>query len=396
MSAAVVGAQRAMRGSYRGAGPLPCGPVTGFPFDAVLFDLDGTLVATDRFWPDVARAATLRVFRERGISRDIPGAPEWMAMVGHPLAQAFEATFDDLDQDSREALLVACAEAGHAQLDRHGATLLAGVTETLAELASRGVRLGIASNCAPEYLELMLARAGLGRWIEEGRCLASPGVRDKADMIEDLLLTFGTRSAVMVGDRAGDRDAAWANGLPHVHIPRGYGGGDDGVEAEAVLAGMEELVPACMGRATALEACIQRLGVGPLSGGERIVVTGLPLAGSSQFAADLAGCLGAANVPAEVVPGSGTRAGAEAVQVLDAPLERAAALAPGADGLIALTADTEVLERRARGQRAGLEPLERLMEALPPARAQLEALHSLGEPRWIRVDASNALAPRVT
>ena len=104
-------------------------------------------------------------------------------MVGLPLEQAFESTFGDLDLGTREALLVACAEAGHAQLDRHGATLLAGVEETLADLSARGVRLGIASNCSPEYLELMLTRAGLERWIEEGRCLASPGVRDKGDMI---------------------------------------------------------------------------------------------------------------------------------------------------------------------------------------------------------------------
>lgn len=366
-----------MSGSYRGASPLPCAPVSGFPFDAVLFDLDGTLVATDSFWPDVARAATLRVFRERGISRPVPGAAEWMAMVGLPLEQAFEAAFGDLDAASRSALLTACGEAGHAQLDRHGATLLAGVEETLTELAARGVRLGIASNCAPEYLELMLTRAGLERWIEEGRCLASPGVRDKADMVEDLLHTFGTRSAVMVGDRAGDRDAAWANGLPHVHIPRGYcGGGDDGVEAEAVLAGMEELVPACMARAQTLRDLGERL-----DGARRVVVTGLPFAGRSGLAEELAAVL----VEARSSP----------VEVLGVEPEAAGAALAGADALVLVSAQTAVLERRARGMRVGLGPVERLVEELPGAQRSLDRLQAEGAARILHVDNSNALAPRL-
>jgi len=351
--------------------------VSGFPFDAVLFDLDGTLVATDSFWPDVARVATLRVFRERGISRPVPGAAEWMAMVGLPLEQAFEATFGDLDGASRAALLVACADAGHAQLDRHGATLLAGVEEALSELSARGVRLGIASNCAPEYLELMLTRAGLERWIEEGRCLASPGVRDKADMVEDLLHTFGTRSAVMVGDRAGDRDAAWANGLPHVHVPRGYcGGGDDGLEAEAVLSGMEELVPACMARAEALALCRERL-----VGSRRIVVTGLPFAGRSRFAMELSASLAETESSA-----------AEVIEV--EPAAAGAALA-GDGALVLLSARHEVLERRARGQRVGLGPLERLVAELPGAQRSLDQLEAERAAPIVHVDNSNVLDPRI-
>ena len=39
------------------------------PYDAVLFDLDGTLVATDRFWPQAARAGALLAFEELGLER---------------------------------------------------------------------------------------------------------------------------------------------------------------------------------------------------------------------------------------------------------------------------------------------------------------------------------------
>ena len=51
--------------------------------------------------------------------------------------------------------------------------------------------------------------------------------------IAELLERFATRSALMVGDRSSDRDAAWANGLPHAHLLRGYAAATEVVEAEA-------------------------------------------------------------------------------------------------------------------------------------------------------------------
>ncbi len=256
-----------------------------FPFDAVLFDLDGTLVATERFWPDAAREACLEAFPRLGLERPIPGAAVWMDMVGLPLADAFAGAFPDLDPSVRSALMEACVAREHQSLAERGATLLPGVAATLDRLRDAGVRLGIASNCGRDYLDLMLHRVGLARWIDEARCLASPGVRDKADMVEDLLETFDTRSAVMVGDRRGDRDAAWANGLPHVHVDRGYAQTAERVDAEAVLDGMDELVPRLLQR----EAWIDRiLARAEPRAGKVLGITGRPLAGKSLFARDVA------------------------------------------------------------------------------------------------------------
>ena len=38
-----------------------------FAFDAVLFDMDGTLVATDRYWPQAAQEGAIRAFEELGL-----------------------------------------------------------------------------------------------------------------------------------------------------------------------------------------------------------------------------------------------------------------------------------------------------------------------------------------
>lgn len=273
-------------------------PAADFPFDAVLFDLDGTLVATERFWPDAAREACLEAFPRLGITRPVPPAAVWMDMVGLPIGPAFEGAFPDLAPSTRAALLEACVAHEHRWLAERRATLLPGVERTLDTLKAAGVRLGIASNCGADYLRLMLREVGLARWIDEARCLASPGVHDKADMVEDLLSTFDTRSAVMVGDRRGDRDAAWANGLPHVHVDRGYAATPERVDAEAVLDGMDELVPRLRER----EAWLDRLlaGFEPRPGAV-LGVTGRPLAGKGLVARDLARQLVRRGTPATVV-----------------------------------------------------------------------------------------------
>jgi hypothetical protein len=170
------------------------------------------------------------------------------------------------------------------------------------------------------------------------------------------------------------------------------------VEAEAVLAGMEQLVPACMARAEAIARCRERLGAA-----QRIVVTGLPLAGSSSVAAELAASFAAPVLPAVLVScgdqvsdaGSAWAQRGGATQIADVHLDEASAALASADALVLVSARTEVLERRARGQRIGLAPLEQLVEVLPAAQRRLEELRCARVPSVVGVDASNALAPRV-
>lgn len=271
-------------------------PPPDFPFDAVLFDLDGTLVATDRFWPEAARIGAKRAFAELGLERALPTRDEWMSMVGYAIEDGFANVFPDLSRADRARVMACCLAEEDSALRAGRAATLPGVRDALTDLRARGVRLGIASNCARSYLDTMMHELGLDRWIEEGRCLDSPGALDKAGMLADLLLTFGTRSAVMVGDRRGDRDAAWANGLPHVHLARGYAGTGERIECEATIEGMDELVPRLLGRADWIRGALARLD--PAAEARSIGITGRTGSGKSLFARDLVRSLVAAGRPA--------------------------------------------------------------------------------------------------
>ncbi|MCH2104205.1 MAG: HAD family hydrolase [Planctomycetes bacterium] len=217
--------------------------VTDFPFEAVLFDLDGTLVATDRFWVPAARVGAKRAFAELGLEREIPTPEEWMGLVGLPLAEGFDALFEDLSPEQRKVILDRCVEEEHFALDAGRAALLPGALEVLQELRRRGVRTGSASICSQRYLAAAMEGMGLGEWVEEGRCLESHGIGNKADMLSDLLITFDTRSAVMVGDRQGDFLAAEANSLPFVLCENGFRQDWEQFECEGRISDLLELIP---------------------------------------------------------------------------------------------------------------------------------------------------------
>jgi hypothetical protein len=116
-------------------------------------------------------------------------------------------------------------------------------------------------------------------------------------MLARLLAEFGTRSAVMVGDRASDRDAAWENGLPHVHCAFGFAQGDENVEAEGRIAALSELEDLLARRGRWIEKALERLGV-LAKGGMRVGVSGGPAAGKSLWARDAARLIQARGRPA--------------------------------------------------------------------------------------------------
>lgn len=256
-------------------------------FDAVVFDLDGTLVATDRFWIESAERGAGRAFRALGLRRVMPTPQQWLSLVGLPLEVGFRSLFPDLADAERRAILVACVEEEEALLRSGGTPAMPGAREVVGELARRGLALGIASNCQQSYLEHMLDGLALRPLVRGAYCRESPGIDSKADMLARLLTEFGTRSAVMVGDRSSDRDAAWENGIPHVHCAFGFAQGDEAVEAEGRIGAMGELVSLLERRGRWLEHALERVGALQRPG-LRLGITGGPCAGKTLFARDAA------------------------------------------------------------------------------------------------------------
>lgn len=294
-------------------------------FDAVIFDLDGTLVATDSFWIESAERGARRAFLALGMVRDLPTSEQWLSLVGLPLDVGFRMLFPDLGERERLEVLRACVEEEEAMLRAGKAPAMPDALATVKALSEAGLALGIASNCQLSYLEHMLDSLELRPLVTKAYCRESPGIESKGDMLARLLADFGTRSAVMVGDRSTDRDAAWENGLPHVHCAFGFAQGDESVEAEGRIGALRELPELLRRRARWLERALERLGAFARPG-LRLGVTGGPAAGKTHVARDLARLLRERGQPAvalsltEFAPGPGLTPA-----TLD-PLERAVEL----------------------------------------------------------------------
>lgn len=218
--------------------------MTDFPFDLVVFDLDGTLADTS---PDLA-AALNHVMGELGQ----PGiAPERVRhLVGHgakALIRKGLAGSGVVDE-----VLV---ERGYPIfMDYYGSHICVGtrafdgVEEALADLHGRGVATAICTN-KPESLSLQLAEA-LG-WTARFPVLVGGDTLpvkkpDPAPLIETIARAGGKRAA-FVGDSIVDADTARAAGVPFVAVSFGFADRPiDQLGADAVIDDYAELVPALL------------------------------------------------------------------------------------------------------------------------------------------------------
>lgn len=183
-----------------------------------LFDLDGTLLDSA---PDMVATAD-RMLAARG------RAPVDAAMLRRHVSKGARAmvaaTFPELDEAGRDALVPEFLQVYRGELGRHGA-LFDGIARMLAALEADGARWGIVTNKA-EYLARDVV-AGLD-W--ERRCAVLVGGDTFAEKKPHPLplleaaraLGVAPADCVYVGDDERDVVAARAAGMPSIAVTWGY------------------------------------------------------------------------------------------------------------------------------------------------------------------------------
>jgi phosphoglycolate phosphatase len=219
--------------------------MTGFPFDIVGFDLDGTLVDTN---PDLAPA--INVALEAAGRPTIP-ADSTRKLIGGGSRKMLQRGLDltggpvpDRQFEELYARLLAFYEANIAVHSRP----YPGALDALDALSGKGAKLAVVTN-KPEYLAAKLLDA-LGMRTRFASLLGGdtlgPGRGKPApDMIIETIARCGGGSFAMVGDSSFDVRAAKAAGKPCVALSFGYN--DLPVAelgADVVIDRYDELVPA--------------------------------------------------------------------------------------------------------------------------------------------------------
>ena len=213
-----------------------------FPFDIVVFDLDGTLADTA---PDLAAALNHALERLGRATID----PETVRhLVGHG-ARALLRRGLAVGGASDEALV----EEGFPHfMDYYaanicaGTTAFAGVDAALDRLRELGVRTAVCTNKPEKLTMLLLDALGWGRRFEAmvgGDTL--PVRKPDPAPLREAIARAGGGKAAFVGDSIVDADTARAAGLPFVAVSFGFL--DRPVEAlgaDAVIDDYDELIGA--------------------------------------------------------------------------------------------------------------------------------------------------------
>ncbi|TKS54894.1 phosphoglycolate phosphatase [Luteimonas yindakuii] len=190
-----------------------------FPFPAVLFDLDGTLVDSAS---DIAEAVN-RMLAELGLPR-VPEARilGWIGEGAHQLiTSALRDAGSTLDADAVYARFMVHYEAC-LLLDPR---LYDGVVDTLQALRDRGVRMAVCTNKPSRFVPPLLAAMGIDGYFEGvvgGDSLAwrKPDPRPLLHLAAQL--DVEPARCLMVGDSETDFAAARAAGMPVVLVSYGY------------------------------------------------------------------------------------------------------------------------------------------------------------------------------
>ena len=206
------------------------------PFDAVVFDLDGTLWDTSIScavgWNRVIDRHAIP-FREI-TEHDVRG------VAGRPHDECIRAVFDGLEEGQVRTLIDETMIEDNDIVAHAGGVLYPGVATGLPLIAQR-YPLYIVSNCQAGYIERFLQWSGFTPLFRDVECWGNTG-EPKTENLRRLIARNGLRKPLFAGDGEGDRDAARANGVPFVHVAYGFGRCERGetcvrsfTELEAIL-----------------------------------------------------------------------------------------------------------------------------------------------------------------
>lgn len=186
-------------------------------FDAVIFDMDGTLVdtlamtvgAVKKYAP---QCGLIPVTREALLKA--------IGLCNHDFYLALYPEASDEQREEIEELV----EEGELEIGRTlgEGILFSGVVQMLHRLHDEGVRLMLASTGTERHVRGSLSIAGILSLFEKIGC----GAADKTEMTAELLSGLDPARVVFVGDGAKDIQAARNNGLAVYGAGFGYADGD--------------------------------------------------------------------------------------------------------------------------------------------------------------------------
>ena len=141
--------------------------------------------------------------------------------MGKQLTDIVRILFPALQEEKRQQILKDFERTEVQYLYEYGATLYAGVKETVVFLYQK-YNLFIVSNCQNGYVSAFLHAHNLTTYFKDTVMSGQTGL-EKGSNIKNLMKKHGIRKAVYVGDTAGDENASKEAGIPFIWARYGFG-----------------------------------------------------------------------------------------------------------------------------------------------------------------------------
>lgn len=180
---------------------------------AVLFDMDGTLLQTEKL-STPAFQQTFAELRRRGIwHAETPDESVLTNVLGMTLETLWDTLLPGAPEEVKK-LADRLMLQYEIQLLQDGITdLYPGVRETLQHLHANGYALFVASNGLEEYIDAVCEHFQLKPLFTDLYSAGRFQTRKKSQLVAKLLEDYQVQQAVMVGDRRSDVEAGLANHL---------------------------------------------------------------------------------------------------------------------------------------------------------------------------------------
>lgn len=218
--------------------------MNAFPFAIVGFDLDGTLLDTQRDLGEAVNHALRRIGRREVAVDEVRGLVGGGARRMLERALALTGGTEGVDVPGLHTALLVHYEANIAVHSR----LFPGGEAMLDALAERGATLAVVTNKLEALARKLLDELGLAsrfHTIMGGDTLGQERAKPAPDLLLEMIKRCGGGRAAYVGDTTYDTHAALAAGMPCVAVSFGFNDrAPNALGADTVIDHFDELVPA--------------------------------------------------------------------------------------------------------------------------------------------------------
>lgn len=184
-------------------------------YDAIIFDIDGTLWNTVPACTKGWNLTLERLETEERITID-----QMISVMGTPQDEAVEKLLPQLHAQHTD-LVKAMSECEEEVLMKEGGEFYAGILEEVKGL-SEHTPIFLVSNCQSWYLDVFIRLSGLADYLTDADCWGKAH-QTKTQMLQGLQQKHGFKQGVYIGDTLRDQVAAKQAGFDFIYAAYGFG-----------------------------------------------------------------------------------------------------------------------------------------------------------------------------